>query len=155
MIETYIGIDPGEHNGVAVYDKKNGLRLYTLSFWQLIELIDTMNVKDKTLQEILPKFFIENPGLNSFIYRQKVDHKAKSAATRIAKNVGQNIGDAKRIIERVKQHGMICCEIKPISSSAKWDAALFNALLRGRFEITHHNQHVRDAAKLISQYWTL
>jgi hypothetical protein len=151
MIDLYIGIDPGESNGVAIYDKTNGLRLKTLTFWDLADYIEKRIVIEyKTNAKILPHFYVENPNLNGFIYQQKVTGKNRQEAMRVAQNVGMNKGDAKRIIELIKRHDMIVEEVKPVSTSQKWTSEYFKALTR--IEVTT-NQHVRDAAKLISRHW--
>lgn len=154
MKDIYIGIDPGQYNGVAIYDEKNGLRLCTLSFWKLIEYIDNIRKKQVEEMDIIPHFYVENPGLNQFIYSQKITNKNKDEALRIAQNVGMNKQDTKRIIERINFHEMIMIEIRPNSNSQKWTAEYFNSLMRGRFDIIQSNQHVRDAAKLISAFWS-
>lgn len=151
MIDLHIGIDPGESNGVALYDKKNGLRVYTMNFWKLVDYINNTIVPAyKRDMTVVPHFYVENPGLNSFMYHQRIDNKNKAVALKIAQNVGSNKADAKRIIELIKNYEMIVEEIKPNSNSQKWSADYFNKLTG--LSITC-SQHARDAAKLIARYW--
>lgn len=151
MVDLYIGIDPGENMGVALYDKSKGLRLYTFNFWQLADFIENKVVPAyKTEATYLPHFYVENPNLNGFIYRQRLNNKNLNEALRMAQNVGMNKADAKRIIELIRKHGLIVEEIRPMSSSQKWTADFFTKLYG---QAISTNQHVRDAAKLISRYW--
>lgn len=150
MTDLYIGIDPGEHNGVALYDAEKGLRFYTMTFWKLITYIETNIIGNYRGGAIIPHFIIENPNLNTFIYQQKVNGKNSKEAMRIARNVGMNQGDAKRIIQKIKEFGVPLEEVKPMSSSQKWTGIWFDAIV-GR--TTDSNQHERDACKLIARYW--
>lgn len=151
MIDLYIGIDPGEANGVAIYDKVDGLRLYTLSFWKLIDYIQNKVIPAyKVEKKYIPHFVVENPALNTFIYHQKVNGKNAKEALRIARNVGMNQQDAKRLIEFLNRHDLIVDEFQPIKSSQKWTASYFNMISKQNIQT---NQHVRDAAKLIAKHW--
>lgn len=151
MIDVWIGIDPGENNGVAIYDKQNGLRWFTLNFWQLVDYIQNKVVPAyKKEMTIIPHFIVEDPGLNTFIYQQKINNKNAKEALRIARNVGMNQGDAKRIIELIKAHQLIVDTVRPMGDSQKWSAEYFNSIIGQKLTT---NQHVRDAAKLIARYW--
>ncbi len=151
MVDLWIGVDPGESIGVAIYDKVDGLRLYTLSFWKLIEYIQGKVIPQyKTEMKYCPHFVIENPALNTFIYHQKVNGKNAKEALRIARNVGMNQSDAKRIIEFLERHGLMVEQFRPIGTSQKWNAQYFNMIYKQPIET---NQHVRDAAKLIAKHW--
>lgn len=150
MTTLYIGIDPGESNGLALYDKVGGLRVYTLGFWELIKFVQEKILPRRAACEILPEFTVENPNLNTFIYQQRVNGKNAQQALRIARNVGMNQCDAKRIIEFLLANGLIVHEVRPTSNSMKWNAQYFEALVGHKITCS---QHARDAAKLIANRW--
>lgn len=151
MIELIIGVDPGESNGVAIYSADKGLRLYTFKFWELIKFIDSQVIPAwKQHMKYAPKFIIENPVLNNFSYARNTRGKSVQEQLKIARNVGMNQGDAKRIIEYVTAHGMAMEDVKPTPNAAKWTSDYFNRLTRQQMRC---NQHERDAARIISRYW--
>lgn len=153
MLDVFIGIDPGETNGVAVYDRAQGLRLYSMTFWKLIEFIDGISARQREGKDIVPHFRVENPALNGFMYSKRINGKTAKVALSIAQNVGMNKQDAKRIIERIEAKGMILYQERPNPQSQKWTHEFLAQLCRGRFEIKSSNSHERDAAKLIAKYW--
>jgi hypothetical protein len=149
MRKTYIGIDPGENNGVAIFTADGDLQLQTYSFWELIIYIHNMNKRRKE-GACDPHFIVENPMLNTFMYDARTRGNSQQAALKIARNVGMNQQDAKRIVERIKMLGLSFDEVKPNNQSPKWSGDYFNRILKSPVRC---NQHERDAAKLISRYW--
>jgi len=148
--KIWIGIDPGEHTGIAIYSKADGLKLQTLTFWKTIDFLS---------QYILPRmgkeadFFvvIETPQYNNFMYGRNVDSRKVAEALRIARNVGMNQGDAKRLTQFLKIHNIPVEEFTPGPRDQKWPAPYFKHLTG--IETAQTAEHVRDAARFISRFW--
>lgn len=150
MDNLYIGIDPGEHTGVAIYDGEK-LKFSSMNWWECMDLIDRYIMRGFRDQKWIPHFTVEDPGLNTFIYRQRITSKIQAEALRIAQNVGMNKQDAKRIIERLNQYKVVVEQVRPIAESQKWTHNYF--VMMTRFTGERSNEHERDACKLITHRW--
>jgi hypothetical protein len=139
MITTiYIGIDPDiTASGVAVYDKEdNSLELRTLSFWELIEEIESY---------LVPIHIVIEAG---HLIKKSNWHGAANTytAARIGKNVGSNHQIGKLIQEYCEKHNISHELIKPLG---KVNQEIFNGIWERKGRT---NQEVRDAAMLIYRY---
>lgn len=140
----FIGIDPGKKTGFAVWDSKEGCfeEVMTTTFWEVSEI----------LEETVPVYtvVIEDPSLNRPIFLRKLKGETSQGYNRrmykIAKNVGQNIEQAKLLVERAENLGYTVIKVRPQSS--KKDAKSFKQITgyEGRC-----SQHARDAAMLVFQ----
>lgn len=165
--ELWIGIDPGESNGIATYTRRNGLVLDTMTFWQLIDRIDNLDRDVRTAEDVGARggpsatnlraslhFIVEDPNLNTFMFGRNTGHGNRADA-KIAQNTGMNKQDAKRLIQRIRHHKFNIELVRPNPASSKWTSEYFERLWRSRHsgEPPRSNQHNRDAAKLISHKW--
>jgi hypothetical protein len=133
-----IGIDPGQHNGMFLYNKKRAeYYCKTVSFWELIRELSERK-KDNIL------VYIENPNLNKPYFNREVGFRA---STKIAQNVGSNKRDSQLIIEYMQINEIPYIEIRPTTS--KWTDNEFKQITGIRERLS---QHVRDAAKLIWRF---
>jgi hypothetical protein len=148
MKQTTIGVDPGENNGVALYATGIQVQLFTMTFWELILFIQKIKKMVTDGEKVL--WVVENPMLNNFMYDARTRGQSQQAALKIARNVGMNHGDTKRILERIRMLGMEVQEVRPNNRDPKWSGDYFNRIIRTPMRC---NQHERDAAKLISRYW--
>ena len=139
----FVGIDPGKKNGVAVWDGNSFTKLCTMSFWQVIEYIES-----KVADRDRITFVVENPNRNKPVFPKRgVSHKEHLKMLKIAQNVGQNKRDAQLIIEKIKSLGFPVMEIKPSKySMTKLKPNIF-AQMTG-FD-GKCSEHARDAAMLV------
>ena len=135
-MKFYIGIDPGQNTGIALWNGKEIQFMKSMSFWDAIDLLDHY-------AETIPEatIVIENPGLNKPVFHRKV---GKKQLQRIAQNVGMNKRDASLLIEYCKMKGFNIREVKP--TTEKWDRKDLK-MYTGITKRT--NEHVRDAVKLV------
>lgn len=138
-----IGIDPGRHIGLAVYDTREQRLLVCEThggdsdepIWTICAFRDggwpsvTVYVEDPAANK--PVF--QRPGVNN------------RGMLRIAQNVGANKEAARSLIERLKALGIDVVPVAP-RRAKKMDAATFKRLTgwTGRT-----SQHARDAAALV------
>ena len=146
MKQRYVvGIDPGEHTGVAVYDRdyKQFLAVRTMDFWTAFEFVTANYEASETL------LVIENGSLNKFTNRQYTEDKSSATGERISRNVGMNNRESDLLIEGLRRQGFEVREFKPISGNGKWspDQARRYTGYTGRT-----NEHVRDAMRLAFIY---
>lgn len=140
----YIGIDPGVHNGLAVWNSRQDklVDCQDLSFWDMIEKIrDYRSLRNLPMMEI--KVIIEDPGLNKPVFAKKGANN-HSAMQRVAQNVGMNKAYAKLIIEYCEKYEIPYIAVKP--TTAKWDQKYYEKLTKSKIKVS---QHVRDAVKLV------
>jgi hypothetical protein len=148
---VYIGIDPGETNGVAIYSREIGLKLYQTSFWDLVDFI-TQQVGPAMRSNLYAfDIVIEAPQLNSFMYGKRTAGKEMAVQLTIARNVGMNQNDAKRIAQYLRRIGIEPREVAPTNKSQKWSADYFEKLSGITTLKTH--EHMRDAARMIAHAW--
>ena len=148
MNKIIIGIDPGEHTGIAILDQNKKFHLSTKTFWGAIEILNSYPAG--TL-----KVYIEDPGQNKPVFdhfkipvefSRKVGDKLNYIG-RIAQNIGENKRMAKLLIEYCIVRGIEYYAMKPTrKSGTKLDIRLFQKYtgFYGRC-----SEHARDAAMLI------
>lgn len=138
-IRFRIGVDPGMHTGVAVYDMQaeQFTRLVELDFWRAFEYLVTFPPAETELH-------IEDPSKISTIYARN-QREAGAARDMMAQRVGGNKREATLLVEGLERKGYRVERVAPRRRS-KWSDADFRA-------ITQHdartNEHVRDAARLV------
>lgn len=138
----YVGIDPGQTTGIAVWDGKKIVK-DSCPFFGAIEIIDTWwQFHAPHIQVVIEDPNLNRPTFNR--YQGKMDTKTILSMQKIAQNVGMNKRDAQLIIEYCERHFVPYRIVKP--TTAKWDAKMLKALT-GITDRT--NQHVRDAIKLV------
>ena len=134
----YIGVDPDiDKNGVAVYDTQdNSLELSNLSFWDLIEEIESYLVPITVIIE------------SGHLISKSNWHgaKTKSTAAKIGKNVGANHQVGRLLIEYCEHNGI---KYKAVEPKGKIKAKIFNHIWRIS---KRTNQEQRDAAMLLISY---
>lgn len=140
-----IGIDPGKHTGLAMYETGISKITYTdtTDFWGLIDFIDERNSIYPISDTI---YIIEDPGLNKPIFYSRYGNKTTRAYTRIAQNVGMNKEEAKLIIEYMERNRIHHKVIQPVTR--KWTEKELKQYTGFNEKVS---QHVRDAIKLIHQ----
>lgn len=146
-----VGIDPGETCGVAIYSDTLGLLPYQSTFWDLIDWIREDLVPATRLGLIVPEVVIESPQLNKFQYAKRTDGKGIAVQLAVARSVGMNMSDAKRITQFLRRHDIIPFEFAPTPRSQKWGAEFFESLTGIKTAKTH--EHLRDASRMIVHVW--
>lgn len=145
MKNIWIGIDPGENTGVAVWNSTDKVfeQLRTLSFWESIFfLIDYKRLKDNN--DIALNIVIEDVTQNKPTFERGANAKAN---TRISQNVGMNKNDCKRMIEFCEMQDLSILRIRPNkNSNTKLNQQSFENLTKC---IIKGSQHSRDAGMLI------
>lgn len=140
--DFYIGIDPGNQNGFAVWScrEKQLKRLKTFSVMQIItELENYKKEFGDTFCVILEATY-----LNRAVWIPTNNRKNFS---KIARNVGMNQQTAKFIRDFCKDRNIELIESKPGKKShTKLDSQQFERITGYRGRIS---QHARDAAMLI------
>lgn len=143
---VFIGIDPGVHNGIAIYRKKRRhLYLKTVKFWDLIRLINSLLKKryEDPLFVVLeyPNFIKPTFGRENIPEVRFLDRRA------------QDVGSNKRTAELIKDYLEMCdieyTLVRPSKKSPKWDKRKFDTVTDYEGP---HSQHARDAAKLLYEF---
>lgn len=137
MTTTYIGIDPGKHTGVAVWDKQGRYftDVMTLDFFGALNFLKHYN-------PAYTQVVIEDATQNKPTFRRK--GQRIGVADRMAQNVGSVKRDTQLLIEWCEQHGFAVLRVKPGKHKLKADA--FKRIT----EFTARtSQHARDAAMLV------
>ena len=126
-----IGLDPGVHTGLAVF--QNGA---------LVELatIHPASIRSALVQWSPKRVVFEDSRLQSHNW---TTHAARAAALKMARNIGEVDGYCRIIVEHCAELGIAAHGISPKGKGAKMDADSFRELTgwAGRT-----NQHERDAA---------
>ncbi len=139
-----IGIDPGEHTGVAQFDHLDAqpeLLLQTLDFWATVRLLEQLALTEKHRAHV----YIEDPNEHRFLYANK-DSKTGEVRTKVAQNVGANKREAALLISKCAALGLQLTTIKPGDVLTKLKAEDF-ARFTGYTK--RCSEHARDAALLI------
>lgn len=139
-----VGIDPGEHTGVAQFDHlaaQPEMLLQTLDFWATVRLLETLAITEKHRAHI----YIEDPNEHRSLYANK-DSKTGEVRTKVAQNVGANKREAALLIKKCEALGLQLTTIKPGDVLTKQSAEAF-ARLTGYTK--RCSEHARDAALLI------
>lgn len=139
-----IGVDPGVHTGIAVYDRESN-RLDLLRTCTAERATETVsNLVDVYTgfggQPVLVK--VENPSFNLPVFNQG-ERLNDRALLKKAQNVGMNKRDATILINQLAAAGVDVEGIRP--SRKKWSTDFFRSVTgwQGRT-----NQHERDAARV-------
>ena len=131
-----IGIDAGQHTGIAIYDSvsKKITEFKTTDFFGAITFI-------KTLPKDNVKVVVEVP--SDFIYARN-DFQSGKVRDKMAINIGAVRRESQLLAEACRRCGFAVLEVLPVRA-AKWTAEQLKRYLgiEGRT-----SQHVRDAARL-------
>lgn len=136
-MQKILGIDPGQHNGLAIFEGGKLIELLTVKPINLVGEIT----------EIAPDIIIyEDSRLQSVTFPRGVN---KAQMLKIARNIGMVDGICSLIVEiaaslRIPAHG-----ISPKSKGAKLNAEAFQKITGWADK---SNQHCRDAAMVAWGY---
>ena len=142
--QLLVGIDPGEHTGVAQFDHLDAqpeLQLQTLDFWATVRLLEQLALTEKHRAHI----YIEDPNQHRSLYANK-DSKTGEVRTKVAQNVGANKREAALLIKKCQALGLQLTTITPGDVLTKQSAEEF-ARLTGYTK--RCSEHARDAGLLI------
>lgn len=137
----HIGIDPGAHTGVGVWDRKAQrlIEVATLDFWRTIDHVCATYAPDVTL------LAIEDPSGNAPVFAERLKDRTNiRVALRKAQNVGANKENARLLIEGFERRGYRVESFTPKKS--KWTADYF-ARVTGWTGAS--SEHSRDAASFV------
>ncbi len=140
-MKLLIGIDPGVHTGVAVYntDSERLIGLITTDFWSASSILRQL----KKGYEI--KSVIEDPSQNRPVFIRP--GATKGEMIKIAQNVGMNKKEGLLWIEFCKRNSIPFLASKPTkNSNTKLDAVMFGKLTGWN---KRSSEHSRDAAMLV------
>ena len=157
-MSTVIGIDPGQHCGVAVFVGGALQRLYTVAPHELLgrlrlRLEEAMRapVSDKKPRAWPLLVVFEDSRLQSHVWT--ADGRSKGAgAMKIARNLGQVDGICAQLEAWCVDNNVPYCPVSPKGKGSKMDAAAFKHLTGCHRRL---NQHERDAALLAWPYRNL
>lgn len=138
--QIYIGIDPGNQNGFAVWDAidREFKRIKTYRFPQVLKELYFYN-ENFDCQVVLEATYLNKP-----VFR-KSNNPRKAA--RMARNVGMNQQTARLIAEYCKEEGIPLIESKPgRNSHTKLTQQQFEQFTKTKIKTS---QHGRDAGMLV------
>lgn len=143
-LKYIIGIDPGVHNGFAVWCKTTRSMPYikTYHFWDLITELNRLR-EQQELEMIEMQFIIEDPSQNRPTFNKR-SVANQAAQNKISQNVGENKRIAKLIIEYCEFYKLKYSALRP--NSRKWTKDEFYAITKCMVNVS---QHAIDAAKLV------
>lgn len=126
-----VGLDPGIHAGLAVYQQGALVELAT---------IHPASIRAALVQLSPKRVVFEDSRLQGHSW---TTHAARAAALKMARNVGEIDAWCKLIVEHCAELGITAHGVSPKGKGAKMDADSFKELTgwQGRT-----NQHERDAA---------
>lgn len=151
QVMVYIGIDPGHVNGLAVYSKERGLRVYQLSFWKMLDYLNGKVLPAVKEGRIVVKAIVEANHRNHFVYSRTINKGNKGTVLTMARNAGMNQGYCKLICEWFVHNGIEVEEMVPTGRDLKWSVHYFTQL--SNIETSESQEHCRDAARFISRFW--
>lgn len=132
---TIIGLDPGVHTGVATFRNGNLIQLATISPHRIEEAIAGAS-----------RVIFEDSRLTSFMFTSV---KARAAALKIARNVGEIDAWCRLITSLCEAAGIPAHGISPQWKGAKLNAKQFKTLTGWAGK---SNAHERDAATVAWPY---
>lgn len=154
-IRFWIGIDPGENTGIAVWDNTEKSVRFTacLDFWDTVAFLETAWKKHCAV-------VLEAPQLaTGALYARHDNEQNARKRVRMARNVGANHNDAKRLREKMQRLGLIVIEVRPTAKgrrmvdpetkkpyTGKWHPE--EVKLATGYDGNPNNEHVRDAIML-------
>ena len=130
-----IGLDPGNHTGVATFINGNLTSLATISPHQIEEVIAGAS-----------RVIFEDSRLTSFMFTSV---KSRPAALKIARNVGEIDAWCRLIVSQCAEMRIPAHGISPQNKGAKLSATQFNKFTAWTGK---SNQHERDAATVAWPY---
>ena len=135
-----IGIDPGKHTGVAVFD--NQIKQFTNIFdCNTYEAILFLQANKENIKQII----IESSSRQSHIWSS--DKMNKRSFGRRARNTGSVDGKVDIFREFCEKENIELREISPLQKGAKWNKEQFKIFIPEWTKQT--NEHQRDAVKLV------
>lgn len=132
-----IGIDPGAHTGVAVFDDGRLVRLMTVEPMHIGAILAGHNPE---------RVIFEDSRLQSHTWTKA---KSKAAALKMARNVGEVDAWCKLIVAECEKLGIPAHGISPKNKGAKKKPAEFDAITGWTGS---SNEHTRDAAMVAFPY---
>lgn len=142
MAVTFIGIDPGNYNGIAIYSTRTkDLMLDTLDFWETIGEIIGLKKHCLMMNDEL-KVVIECPQLNKGVFISKRTGN-QNINMKMAEYVGMNKQTAILLCSFLKNKNIDFIEIRP--TKTKKTSIEFKEITG----IARSSQHERDAAMLL------
>jgi len=137
-LKTIIGVDPGVHTGIAVYDcqSKSFTKVKSLSWWDAYWFIVEYN-RDSCL------IAIENSSTQKRIW-QRGGGKTARVMGAIGRSIGQNNADAKRLQSGLERKCFRVVSVKP--KHTKMSAVQVKALTGCKLRTNEHN---RDAIMIV------
>lgn len=143
-----IGIDPGQHTGVALYVGGQLDNLLTLAPWNITAFIQQLHATPG-----INRVIYEDSRLQSHIFsahkpgnKRELSHPEQ---LKIARNVGQIDAWCHVITNVCSERGITCHGISPAKKGAKLDAKQFESVTGWT---AASNQHGRDAAMVAWKY---
>jgi hypothetical protein len=138
--QIYIGIDPGQRNGFAVWDslEQEFKRIKTFKFHQVLKELYFYH------QNFNCEVVLEATYLNKPVWHTSAN---KGKAARMARNVGMNQQTARLIADYCKEEGIPLIESKPgRNSHTKLTQEAFELITGCKIKVS---QHARDASLLV------
>ena len=132
-----MGLDPGTHTGLALFQG---------GFLVRLETIHPASIRSALVQWQPQRVVFEDSRLQSHAW---TGHANRAAALKVARNIGEVDAWCKLIVEHCAELGIAAHGISPKQKGAKHDADSFRELTgwAGRT-----NQHERDAALVAFPY---
>lgn len=136
-MSVIIGLDPGAHTGLAVFQNGSLVELAT---------IKPASIYSALVQWQPRRVVFEDSRLQGHAW---TTHAARAAALKMARNIGEVDGYCRIIVDYCELLGIMAHGISPKSKGAKMDADSFRELTgwTGRT-----NQHERDATMVAWPY---
>lgn len=164
-IRYWIGIDPGEHTGIAVWDNQTKTfdDVALMTFWEADEYIEgifAIGYKGCYEGKYECVFVLEVPQLNTkALYAAHDGVKEARKRERISRNVGANHNDAKRLAQKIERLGLLLIQVRPTPKGRRMINPKTNKPYEGKWHpeevrvLTGYdgppgNEHTRDAQML-------
>lgn len=134
-----LGIDPGKHTGIAVWDCKEQefLDISEKDFWSTYEHGKKLKASGRKIVA-----YVEDPSGNSPVWHG--NEKPQAVRAKIAQRVGRNKQEAELLMEGLRRAGIPVRPIVP--KQQKWDAKTFKNITGYEGQT---NSHKRDAARMV------
>ena len=136
-MSVILGLDPGVHTGLAVFQRGELVELATIS---------PASIYSALVQWSPKRVIFEDSRLQSHSW---TTHAARAAALKMARNIGEVDGYCRIIVDYCELLGIMAHGVSPKGKGAKMDADSFRELTgwQGRT-----NQHERDSAMVCWPY---
>lgn len=152
-----VGIDSGTENGICLYNytKQEYTDLFTISFWELIELLNRFNRLDIVC--IIEDIISNKPTFHKGMIFKAIASKNKifigqavGTFDKIAQDVGGSKRDQKHLEEYLQQYSIpYILRVPKKNSKTKLDKEEFE---KHTGISCRSNEHTRDACMLIHNY---